>query len=425
MEALHNTNIERAILSAIVYEPEKLENIKLKADDFYLPFNQNFFKAIQKLQKEEKPVEEEFIKNELIASKKFDEVQMLDLLSANPISNIEAYQDNLIELSNKRKIIYECQYIKENIDVLSSSEMQARLTNDDIIMTVTTGLPPIHDLREVEPKMPEFWIKDFLPIPKREITLLSAGGGSGKSFATLLTGLQLNYKHNLRVYGWFSEDEVGVTAHRARMLKHLYPELNNSSMSIGGKEISPKSFVMKDKGGYRATEFFYMLKKHLKDFDVIIIDPLIAFFGEDENSNTEATFFLGLLNEWCVKEDKSIIVIHHHNKEDKFRGASSFVNSVRMHYSLSKFENNEEDRKLFMEKTNHWKGDKEFRIKLFAGEYGTNAKAPVEVVYEDNVAKRNIGNEDTLDITIVKKKEKTKEETQLKEHATKEGVIFG
>ncbi|MEY3002206.1 MAG: hypothetical protein RLZZ428_581 [Pseudomonadota bacterium] len=43
MENMYNINIERAVLSAIIFDPEIYEEIaaKLKPHDFYLPFHQH------------------------------------------------------------------------------------------------------------------------------------------------------------------------------------------------------------------------------------------------------------------------------------------------------------------------------------------------------------------------------------------------
>ena len=84
------------------------------------------------------------------------------------------------------------------------------------------------------------------------------------------------------------------------------------------------------------NSIFYKLKNTLKDFELIIIDPLIAFYGGDENNNSQAREFMNLLTEWADKEDKAILVIHHNNKsvEGGIRGASAFVDAVRLHYEL-------------------------------------------------------------------------------------------
>ena len=104
---------------------------------------------------------------------------------------------------------------------------------------------------------------------------------------------------------------------------------------------------------------------------LIVIDPLIAFFGADENSNADARFFMSLLNKWCVDENKTIILIHHHSKSNgtsksSARGASAFIDACRMHYIIEKVENDSRSRKVIIDKTNHFSNDKkDYIIKLF------------------------------------------------------------
>ncbi|SFV90912.1 Replicative DNA helicase [hydrothermal vent metagenome] len=106
MENMYNLNIERAVLSAIIFDPETYEEIasKLNPQDFYLPFHQHVFVAMEELSREEKPIDEEFLKSKLQSMGKFDEVAMLDLLSANPISNTSAYIAEIKAKSAKRAL---------------------------------------------------------------------------------------------------------------------------------------------------------------------------------------------------------------------------------------------------------------------------------------------------------------------------------
>ncbi len=48
--------------------------VKLKPKDFYLPFHQHLFNAMEELFREDKPIDEEFLKNKLRRQKVFDEV---------------------------------------------------------------------------------------------------------------------------------------------------------------------------------------------------------------------------------------------------------------------------------------------------------------------------------------------------------------
>ncbi|MBT8343401.1 MAG: replicative DNA helicase, partial [Sulfurovum sp.] len=106
MENMYNLNIERAVLSAVIFDPETYEDIaaKLKPHDFYLPFHQHVFTAMEELSVEEKPLDDEFLRSKLNSMGKFDEVAMLDLLSANPITNTAAYLKEIKAKSSKRAL---------------------------------------------------------------------------------------------------------------------------------------------------------------------------------------------------------------------------------------------------------------------------------------------------------------------------------
>ncbi len=103
---MYNLNIERAVLSSVIFDPETYEDIasKLKPHDFYLPFHQYIFMAMEQLNQEEKPLDDEFLKSKLINMGKFDDESMLDLLSANPITNTSAYLKEIKAKSTKRAL---------------------------------------------------------------------------------------------------------------------------------------------------------------------------------------------------------------------------------------------------------------------------------------------------------------------------------
>ena len=105
-ENMFNLNIERAVLSAIMFDPQIFEEIasKLEAHDFYLPFHQHIFVAMEDLSREDKPIDEEFLKTKLNATKNYDEVALLDILASNPISNTDAYIGEIKSRSIKRSL---------------------------------------------------------------------------------------------------------------------------------------------------------------------------------------------------------------------------------------------------------------------------------------------------------------------------------
>ncbi len=106
-EALHNINIEKAILSSIIFEPSLFEEVAsfLKSEDFYLPFHQLLFGAMEELEQESLPIDSEFLKKKLSGQKGYKEELLEEVILATPISNIEAYAKELKELSIKRKLL--------------------------------------------------------------------------------------------------------------------------------------------------------------------------------------------------------------------------------------------------------------------------------------------------------------------------------
>jgi replicative DNA helicase len=104
---LYNLAFERSILSSIVFEPSQFDELSviLSKEDFYLPAHQDIFVAMTTLLQKDQPIDEEFIKKELQKVKKFDEQVMLEILSANPISNTKAYVDEIKDKSLKRHLL--------------------------------------------------------------------------------------------------------------------------------------------------------------------------------------------------------------------------------------------------------------------------------------------------------------------------------
>ena len=104
---LYNLAFERSVLSSIIFEPEQFDelSVALKRDDFYLPSHQDIYSVMTLLLQKQQPIDEEFIKKELLKIKKFDEQVLLEILSANPISNTKSYVDEIKDKSLKRHLL--------------------------------------------------------------------------------------------------------------------------------------------------------------------------------------------------------------------------------------------------------------------------------------------------------------------------------
>jgi len=104
---LHNLNIERAVLSSILFDPTLYEDVasKIKAGDFYLPDHRSIFEAMEVLEREDKPIDEEFLRKKLLQNGKFNEDVFIEIISSNPLSNSAAYIDEIKEKAIKRELI--------------------------------------------------------------------------------------------------------------------------------------------------------------------------------------------------------------------------------------------------------------------------------------------------------------------------------
>jgi len=106
MDSVYSINIERAVLSSIFFNPEELEDILgvLKAKDFYLPAHKTIFEVMVKLHEDGMPIDEDFIRNK-VNSKDVDDLVLLEILGANPITNTSAYVKEIKDSAVKRELV--------------------------------------------------------------------------------------------------------------------------------------------------------------------------------------------------------------------------------------------------------------------------------------------------------------------------------
>ncbi len=112
---LFNIDIERGILSAILFDGKVYEDIAaiLKPNDFYLPFHQAVFETMEELYKKDLPIDEIFLRDELKKKKRFDEESFLEIIGTTPVERVEAYSKELKDLATKRELIHFSNEIKK------------------------------------------------------------------------------------------------------------------------------------------------------------------------------------------------------------------------------------------------------------------------------------------------------------------------
>jgi len=220
------------------------------------------------------------------------------------------------------------------------------MEKNNFLINYTTKLADAEELNV------EFYLKNWLPIPKGSITMITAPGGSGKSYLSIQIALRmiLENKEN-RILLWNTEDAVGEMKKRSnKILKYI---LKNEELDISNIDVIDNSKLPVYFNDGNNKEFLEYFKK----YNLIILDPLISFYSGEENNNSEARRFMNLLNKIAINNNQSIIIVHHHNKKDKegnsrTRGASAFVDAVRLLYEIQPLKNYKTLKKIEIAKDN-------------------------------------------------------------------------
>ena len=347
---LYNLLYEQAVLASILFNPSKVEECQeygLDQKDFYLPFYKDLYVVIGYLY-ENSVVDEEIIKNKMGDS--FDETAMLHVMSANPISDFSFYIKKLKELSKLRiaekvsikvrELIYDTKDFHEIMKQLHEGIQELENNTDSIVN--------IKQIQNIKAKEAEFIGKEWLPFPKKAVSLVTAGGGVGKSFLMLQAAMQIIDELDVKVFMWLSEDPIELSRYRYEMIakKVLNTDINkyNGKLDIAGSDSETIHFLEENRNKLYVSSLFYQFKSMLKNYEVIILDPLIAMFGGDENNNAHAKQFINLFSRWATVENKTIIFIHHSTKNtSQSRGASAFVDAARLVYQIEIVKNSAGD----------------------------------------------------------------------------------
>lgn len=411
-ESFYDYNLEASVLSSFIFHTD-LDTSKINADIFYNPMHKSVFHTINQLHQQDKPIDEVLIRNHLINTVKTpkDNVEhtLLNILSSTPSFTIKSYIEILEDLRKKRDIRTTLLRLNQDLqEDKTADELESALLGytEKIAKKTSTDLFSMTPASVVEAKEAEFITHSFIPVPKKTVSIFSAGGGTGKT--SLLLQLAMYYLHenpNEKAFCWLSEDPLGLTKHRLNsVISGLFtPGTQTLHRLILSEDLTFPVLVEQNRTMV-INSLFYKMKMMLKEYSLIILDPLIAFFGSDENNNAQAKLFMQLFTKWAAEEDKVIIFIHHSTKNSsQSRGASAFVDAARAVYEIEKIRDDDgkeidtNKRKVSLTKDNY-RASKYFggfskEIAVFPGEEGGRNLTPVlETVFED------ITNDDELGI---------------------------
>lgn len=339
---------ETLVLSSILFNQTIMEQISitLKPTDFYLPVHKDIYETMLELYHDEMPIDEDYIIKK--SKKTINQNVLMQIISATPITDVHKYVKAIKEDSLRRQIQNLSLELKRNSEDenLSSAEIFELLKDkqDEIrhnnILTINKK-----SILDVNEKEPEFYLKNWLPIPKGTITIISAPGGTGKTWIVAQLALKFIIENkDKKIFLWLSEDLESIVKYRMNLICNsiLNTTLDNRFENITITDTFPEPLLERNKGIYKMGYKFDQLKAELKDYDLIVLDPLLAFYGADENDNSQARLFMQPFMNWCKEMNKSIVFLHHSNKTvgsdnlSRTRGAGAFVDAARVCYEMNK-----------------------------------------------------------------------------------------
>lgn len=201
MDFINILNIERLILSSIIFDYEQIFEISLilKKDDFYLKAHQDIYEVMLNLHEEGLPIDEEFIKNR-VPKDNFNENILIDIVSSKPITEPQAYAFELKESSKLRKL----DQLSKNIIFNISNEKNSQ----DIISNIQINIENIEN--ETLQRTPS--IKDTIKEIKADMKKASENGAKILGQSSGLDALD-------NILGAFEDGDLIVIAARPSMGK--------------------------------------------------------------------------------------------------------------------------------------------------------------------------------------------------------------
>lgn len=230
MDSLHNLAFERSILSSIIFDPSQFDDIssQLKPDDFYLVAHKQIYSAMLTLMALDKPIDEQFLKQELQKDNKFDEQAFVEVMIANPISNTKAYIEAIKDLSLKRHLLELTTEIKKVTleDDLPSSEVVDIVEKKLYDITQNSQTSDFKDSHEMAVETLEY-IKE-----------MKARGNS------ILVGVDTGFSELNRMTTGFGKGDLIIIAARPAMGKTSFVLNTVNNLILQGKGVAFFSLEM-------------------------------------------------------------------------------------------------------------------------------------------------------------------------------------
>lgn len=331
----YNTTIEKSILSSILFEPQTLQDISkiLNVEDFYLPVNQLIYDAMIKLNKQDLPIDEEFIKRKF---PKVDDDAMLQILAANAISQASLFsyvkelkkdsiarQIRLISLELQQefdtKLIDKLNLLKEELESVDGFTKLKKDSFNNIFDKFDI------DFEKVESVKFEYLMDNFLV--KNEITMISARPGTGKSLMSVaVANMLLIHKTIEQVF--YIDGDNSISTLKDRNIHHLK------------KQHGAKFRYFVGLGKSELWQIINTLKKMDLSNALIVFDSIKNFISGDRDKNKDVSPVMEILRT-LRNNGATVIFLHHQNKAQKdftsdYAGSSAFEEDTSNAFTLKR-----------------------------------------------------------------------------------------
>ena len=325
--------IEKSLLAAILIDKNKteLDEINLSVDDFYDYKYKTIYSAISDVVfRDEQEIDEALIIAKLQSKDDFKKDWILELAelveSVPPTFNPARLAEEIKKASIERQKL-----------LLLDDRKFGKLSDDEFL----SNYNKVKDENEKEEKREQYSFSQHLIIeggqkfiaglPAGYISVAVGAGGTGKTYMALKLAFDAS-KAGKKTLLWLTEDSKFNIKDRLHFLENVYEyDIATTNAEIAYDNPEP---ILKTQYGVLQIDR-QALKKYQKifsGFDLIILDPLMNFFGGNNNDNTANRLFLNAMND-CISQDQALLFLHHTNKFVVLFPEFQSINSKKLSYN--------------------------------------------------------------------------------------------
>lgn len=382
----HNNDMERAVLGSMLIDNNVIDRVatRLTADDFYNTQNKRMFQILVGMWKLGQGVDQVTVVDALLETGKLDEaggVAYVSELGSEVASgwNIDTYIERVLKKSAHRGLIVLGQQMiaGEDIDTETIDGYQERL---DQLSETSRGYnreyAPIAEdsLTDWEDVEPREWLIDQL-LPAGELTLFTGDGGVGKSRLMLQIAGKLacgwggtpwqskerqrgfsNNQDKRRVYIASWEDDQDEYKRRLLTAQSRLGWMDQGVFTDQVKYVNmrkdgrgPLWGVPEGENRYNRASILPVGEVLLKqavafDADVLVLDPLSAAFGGEENDRAGVREFTNHFSGWANRNNCAVVILGHPPKsEATYSGSTGWKADPRAMWFLGRDERDGDD----------------------------------------------------------------------------------